>query len=95
MLVVYEGYLGCGGVPESKLCAARTRPVPNFDAKTWGSGEGKTDNSRSTIFGIKYQTLYIDMTCVARLYYARPQLCAIPKLELEGKARDCVSLKLL
>ena len=43
---VCEGYLGCGGYLSPKLCAARTRPVPNFDAKTWGSGEEKTDSSR-------------------------------------------------
>lgn len=33
-------------LPDPKVCAARTRPVPNFDAKTWGSGEEMTDNSR-------------------------------------------------
>jgi hypothetical protein len=41
---VCEGYLGRGGVPNSKLCAARTRPVPNFGCQDQGLGGENTDS---------------------------------------------------
>ena len=87
MLAVCEGYLGCGGVPKSKLCAARTRPVPNFDAKTWTSGEGNTDHSRAVVSRADHQMLYIIETCVAWLEHPISQLCAIPRHELDPRAQ--------